>query len=245
MLASILGLVVQLGGGEAEAILNGELDTTNQAVGVWLHNSKCGAVMIAKTGSTGWALTAAHCVDGSLGGFYQGNDHNNHDRLYSVVEVIVHPDYSSNPALDFALLRVAGADASTPVLAPLAPFEDRVMAGTVMTLSGHGNTEIGPTSWRHSGLVVVTTVSPIEILSESSVYAGSGDGGGAAIVSTQGKLRLAGVISRSDSATYTICVRVSAVYIDFLVANIGLPHPPFFADSFESGDASAWSGTTP
>lgn len=127
MLASVLGLVVQLGGGEAEAILNGELDTTNQAVGVWLHGSKCSAVMIAKAGNTGWVLTAAYCVGGSLGEFREGNDHNVPVRTYPVVEAIVHPDYATDPTLDFALLRVSGVDSSTPFLSPLAPFEDRVL----------------------------------------------------------------------------------------------------------------------
>ncbi len=190
-------------------------------------------------------LTAAYCVGGSLGEFREGNNHDNPNRTYTVVEAIVHPGYATDPTLAFALLRVSGVDSSTPVLSPLAPFEDRVTTGTTVTLSGYGSTEFGSTSWRHSGVVAVTTVSPTEIQSGSSVYAGNGDSGGAAIVSSQGELRLAGTISHSDSATYTACARVSAVYIDFLVANIGLPHPPFFADSFESGDASAWSSTTP
>jgi len=244
-LVLILWTVFLFGASGAGAILNGELDTTNHSVGVWLHGSKCSGVMIAKVGSTGWVLTAAHCVGGSLGEFREGNDHNVPDRTYSVIEAIVHPDYATDPTLDFALLRVSGVDPSTPFLSPLAPFEDRVTTGTTVTLSGYGYTEFGPTFWRHSGAVVVTTVSPTEIRSESSVNAGNGDGGGAAIVSTQGTPRLAGIISHGDFATYTVCVRVSAVYIDFLVENIGLPHPPFFADGFESGYTDAWSGVVP
>lgn len=229
----------------ADAILNGELDTTNHAVGVWLHGSKCSGVMIARAGSTGWVLTAAHCVGGSLGEFREGNDHNSPVRTYTVVEAIVHPDYATDPTMNFALLRVSGVDSSTPFLSPLAPFEDQVTTGTTVTLSGYGNTESGSTSWRHSGLVVLTTVSPTELRSGASVYAGGGDSGGAAIVSTQGEPRLAGIISHSDSATYTACARVSAVYIDFLVENIGLSHPPFFADGFESGDTGAWTKVVP
>lgn len=229
----------------AEAILNGELDTTNQAIGVWLHGSKCSGVMIARVGSTGWVLTAALCVNGILGQFNEGNDHNSPVRTYTVVEAIVHPDYATTPSKNFALLRVSGVDASTPTLSPLAPFEDHVTTGTTVTLSGYGLTESGDTSWRHSGLVDLTTVSPTEFVSGPSVYAGSGDSGGAAIVSAPGEPRLAGIITHSDSATYTACSRVSAVYIGFLVENIGLPYPPFSADGFESGDTSAWSKVVP
>jgi len=245
VLVPILWAVLLFASSEADAILNGELDTTNQAVGVWLHGSKCSGVMIAKVGSTGWVLTAANCVGGSLGAFYEGNDHNNPDRTYAVVEAIVHPDYATDPTKNFALLRVSGVDSSTPTLSPVAPFEDQVTTGTTVTLSGYGLTESGSTSWRHSGLVVLTTVSPTEIQSGASVYAGSGDSGGAAIVSIQGVPRLAGIISHSDSATYTACARVSAVYVDFLVENIGLPLPPIFADSFESGDTGSWSKVVP
>jgi len=245
MLVPILFVVSQFVAVGAEAIVNGELDTTNQAVGVWLHDaSKCSGVIIAKDGTTGWVLTAAHCVFGTLGQFRQGNDHSFPDYVYPVVQAIVHPDYATDPTLDFALLRLAGAGSPTPVLAPLAPFEDRVATGTEMTLSGYGNTEVGATSLRHSGVVDVTTVSPNQIRSESAVNASFGDGGGAAIVTIYGTPRLAGTISHSDSATYTVCARVSAVYAGFLVNMIGLPSPPFFADGFESGDTGAWSGST-
>lgn len=245
VLVAILCAVLLFAPSGADAILNGELDTTNQAVGVWLHGSKCSGVMIARVANTGWVLTAALCVGGTLGEFYEGNDHNSPVRTYSVIEAIVHPDYATDPTKNFALLRVSGVDSSTPTLPPLAPFEDQVTTGTTVTLSGFGLTESGSTSWRHSGLVDLTTVSPTEFQSGASVYAGNGDSGGAAIVSAQGEPRLAGTITHSDSTTYTACARVSAVYIDFLVENIGLPHPPFFADAFESGDTSSWSKVVP
>ena len=119
-----------------DSILNGELDTTNQAVGVWLHGSKCSGVMIARNGTTGWVLTAALCVGGPLGEYREGNDHNNPVRTYSVVEAIVHPDYATDPTKNFALLRLSGVDSATPTLSPLAPFEDPLTTGTTVILSG-------------------------------------------------------------------------------------------------------------
>ncbi len=245
----LLVLTSVFGARTSEAIYNGELDTTNQAVVAWLHNSKCSAVVIARQGFTGWAITAAHCAALPLGSLYQGNDHNNPDRTYSVVEQFVHPEFATNPAYNFALLQFSGADASTPVMAPLAPFEDPVGVGTSLTFSGYGNTESGSTSRRYMGVVEALTVSPIEIYSESTVNAGSGDSGGAVIVQIGGEPRLAGtmsyIVGDPGNPTGTGCARVSAVYIDFLVEVIGLPYPPFFADGFESGDTTGWTVSVP
>jgi MYXO-CTERM domain-containing protein len=149
-----------LGAHESE-IVNGTADTTHPAVVAWLHGSKCSATIIQVSGTTGWALTAAHCVGGGLGNIYQGNNHNNPDVIYPVQAVGVHPGYATSDAFDVAVLRFSGATPQTPVLPMLTKAQDNIAVGMFLDAVGYGATPGNNTVRRHANLAV---------LFESEVY---------------------------------------------------------------------------
>jgi len=124
-------------------IVNGQLDTTHDAVVAWLHGSKCSATIVHVDGGTGYALTAAHCLGGSNGTLRQGTNHNNPDRTYDVIEQEIHPRYAEAEAFDFAMLKFTGADASTPTMDVLRPSQDTMSVGSPITMVGYGITPSG------------------------------------------------------------------------------------------------------
>jgi len=243
----LLGAVLVLGGARTSpAIVNGTLDLTNEAVGSYMSGaSSCSGVMIHTDGDVGWVLTSSLCVGGPLGVFLLGSDWTDPDWVFTVTERHVHPGAATNPDLSFALLRVDGATATTPVLPPLPPADDDISVGSELMISGFGQTESGSTSMRHLGIVIASSVSATQIVSQSSANACFGDTGGAAVLQAPGGRWLAGTIMNGDCSTFTGAGRVSAIYEDFIVPVInGLPLP-VFADGFESGGTTAWSATVP
>jgi hypothetical protein len=128
--------------GQASApIIGGTTYTTHQWVVAYLASGgKCSATIIAKYGSTGYALTAAHCLKSQLGVIRQGNNHNSGYIEYPVVETDAHPEYNGSPLYDFAMLRFSGATVNTPAFAPLTAQQDNLVAGSSMKLLGYGQT---------------------------------------------------------------------------------------------------------
>lgn len=169
-------------------IINGEDDLTHPAVVAWLHGSKCTATIFHRAGSTGYALTAAHCVNPPLGQLHEGIDHNTPDRTYAVTATEVHPLYGTLPVFDVAVLTFAGADAATPVL-PLLPIinDDDVSTGTVVDVVGFGVTEGGVNSRRKHRLMMLGPVSATTItVDQSAGGICAGDSGAAAALDVGG-----------------------------------------------------------
>ncbi len=135
-------LVLEQGplGAVSSPIVNGQLDTTHEAVVAWIHGSKCSATIVHVDGSTGYALTAAHCVGGSNGTLRQGENHNSADRTYNVVDQEIHPRYGEAEAFDFAMLTFTGADTNTPTMDVLTPAQDTMGIGSPVTMVGYGIT---------------------------------------------------------------------------------------------------------
>jgi hypothetical protein len=206
-----------------EPIVNGAFDVTHQAVVAWLHGSKCSATIVAVVGNQGYALTAAHCVGGGLGNIYQGNDHDDPDVIYDVVDAEVHPGYAQSGAFDFAMLRFTGASVSTPVIAPLTKAMDNINNGTIVDLVGYGQTENGGTSIRRHVNLPVDSESPMYLqYDQTSAGLCFGDSGGSSLVVQAGTPYAAGVHS---SVSDNNCVgpgeegydvRVSAVVDTFI-----------------------------
>lgn len=139
----------------------------------------CSGTIIAKNGSTGYVLTAAHCIQGDphASGYpnnppppialvLQANDYDNCfqgqgnpalcDAVYSVINVQVHPGFPTsllpmNQTIvdDFAIITFTGATAATPVVPPAS--SDGLVVGENLELSGYGLTSYpnGFTTQRH------------------------------------------------------------------------------------------------
>jgi hypothetical protein len=87
----------------------------------------------------GYVLTAAHCLDGSLPtGVRLGEDLNDPDIIYPVTGTSVHPLWgTAGYENDFAVVRISGVDATTPVI-PAAFNGDGAYANASVTSVGFG-----------------------------------------------------------------------------------------------------------
>ena len=201
-------------------IINGSLDTTHQAVVRWQKGgSQCSATIVHVSGSTGYALSAGHCAGGQLGTLRQGNNANNPDRTYTVVEQAAHPDYSITDAYDFSMVRFTGADGSTPVIDVETSGQDNINPGTQLDMVGYGLTETGPTNQRHHIVKPVDWEEPLFIAFDQSTSGMcSGDSGGGVLHSG----RVAGVNSFVTDGNcvapgaFGVAMRVSAVKTTFI-----------------------------
>lgn len=186
-------------GAADDAIVGGNADTTHDAVVAWIHGSKCSATIIATQGATGYALTAAHCVGGAAGTLRQGDDHNDADRTYTVLDWVVHPGYATSDAFDVAIVRFTGADGATPTLPVASKAQDNLGVGSMVDAIGFGVTPANNSLRRH-------VVAPLGYASEMLLgleqpAAGicSGDSGGPSLVSE----RVVGVHSFVTDASCT------------------------------------------
>jgi len=231
----------------ADPIVNGSPDTAHQAVVAYLHGSKCSATIIAVDGNNGYALTAGHCIGGSLGNIRQGDNTANgqFDVQYPVVEAVTHPDYGQGSGesqlLDFGMLRFTGASAATPVIPALSAAQDNISQGTQLDMIGYGITESGPTTLRYHMLKGTSQVTDLRLVfDQTSSGMCSGDSGGPCMHNV-GQERVAGVNSYTTgsagctgSNTDGTAVRVSAVYDTFIMPFInGTPYQPQTCDQCE------------
>jgi len=208
-------------------IINGNLDTTHDAVvAVFLGMGACSGTIIHRDGGNAWVLTAAHCVTPNPPqAVAQGDDYDNPVATYPVADYAYHPAYSGPGGLfDFAVVRITGATAATPVIPALTPAEDTLAAGTLVRHLGYGITSYpsGYTTERHETTNTVNSVSAsyFDYLQPTSGPC-SGDSGGPALT-VGGAERVAGVISGGDQtcSQYGVSGRVSAVYDSFIMAFI-------------------------
>jgi hypothetical protein len=176
-------------------IVNGSLDTAHPAV-VAHFGAGCSATIVEVDLATGkgWALTAAHCIGGSLPGVIaQGADYNNPDVVYTAEDVEVHPEYAASKLYDFAVVRFKGATAATPVLPLLTPAMDSLAPGTQLDIVGYGATPGGNSKRRH----VVKPISKLTdlriIYDQSASGMCFGDSGGGSLATVSNAERVAGV----------------------------------------------------
>jgi myeloblastin len=138
------------------AIINGQEDETHPAVvavfsGSGTKTTLCSGTIVKKDipRQIGWVVTAAHCVDTTPTVVVQAADLLSRDALrYAVIDYAADPNYSGEVGFlhDFAVLRVAGINASTPVI-PLAEGADALETGSAVTSVGFGRiTKSEPTA---------------------------------------------------------------------------------------------------
>jgi secreted trypsin-like serine protease len=174
-------------------------------------------------------LTAGHCVGelpaesfgvllgaqadlgpGELGAGLEG-------AFFQVAEIRLHPGFDPGSlANDVALLRLDGEAAAPPALMFEGPLEPSFVGATARVV-GFGLAEEKPASVKRQGTVVVTEVSPLELVYGSGPsMTCSGDSGGPLFVTVDGVEYLAGVTSRGDTrcADYGVAIQVDTLPSD-------------------------------
>ena len=211
----------------SSAIINGQLDTTHQAVvAVILQQGTEGGlcsgtiVKVDPVSHIGWVLAAAHCVNIPPVYVLQGNDFSQSGTLsYDVLDYKADSRYSGMPGspYDFAVLRIIGVDASTPTI-PMVSATDGLAVGTNVLSVGYGRTSLiasgtpamDNTIRRH----VAKQLSQVgQLISYDMATDGicQGDSGGPVLVSSGGVEKVAGVHSfvQGDCNGTGVSVRVS------------------------------------
>lgn len=211
-----------------QPIIGGSPDTQHQAVVAWLHNGKCTATIIDVVGGNGYALTAAHCVNGTSGNLRQGDDHASPNAIYPVVEIVIHPDYSDSgstgdgksSAWDFAMLRFTGATAATPSIAAITKAQDNISVGSQLDIIGYGQTENGGTTIRRHVVKPVVGLSDV-MLNYDQTSSGMcfGDSGGPNLYQVGNAEYVAGVnaaVQNNNCTGISRAGRVSAINATFV-----------------------------
>ena len=164
------------------SIINGAPDAGHPMVVAYLHNgSICSSTIVAVKGSTGYALTAAHCVGSELGELSVGSDINAPTKKYTVTQALAHPGYQTSGLYDVAMLKFNGADGATPIMPVLTPQLDDLKSATTLDVIGFGKTEDGggQVGVKHHKFLSVKDVTPLRLIYDQQ--AGglcSGDSGG-------------------------------------------------------------------
>jgi len=237
-------IVVDAVGQSEDPIINGTPDTTHQAVvAVVGGNNECSGTIIQKNGSTGHVITAAHC--GSPQYVLQGNDYNNPDYVYPVIDFKKHPSWGgqTGDVYDFMIVRFTSAGPATPVIPAMTQAQDNLTAGTQIRHVGYGKAGPAPGSNNSIRRQILGTLSGVQPLTLSydqpSGGPCSGDSGGPQL--TMGTERVAGVVSYGDQncAVAGVSGRVSAVYDSFIMAYInGTPIGPQTCDQCQQAAVS-------
>lgn len=186
-------------GHEGSPIIAGTPDEGHPAiVGYLKSGSICTATIVAVDGTTGYALTAAHCLGADLGELVVGpNMLNTQAKTYKVTKAVAHPSYAKAKLFDIAMLTFTGADAMTPVMTPLPVDLDTVKAGSTLDLVGYGLTMDGggQVGMKQHKTMAAKTVTPLRIVyDQKSGGLCSGDSGGPSLFDPQ-KEYVAGVHS--------------------------------------------------
>lgn len=136
-------------GTSASPIVNGQLDTTRQAV-VMVGSQQANAaslctgtfIKIDPTTGVGWLLSAAHCFRAAPEFVVQGDDYTAKDAIvYSVLDYEIDPRWGGSTAspYDVAVVRVLGVTAKTPTM-PYAKGSDGLGVGSKVVDVGYGIT---------------------------------------------------------------------------------------------------------
>jgi hypothetical protein len=138
-------------GQTSSAIINGTLDTLHPAVvALILSEGSVGGLCsgtIVKTDPThhiGWVVTAAHCVKLPPSVAIQASNIQSTTALhYDVIDFAADPRWTgaTDSDYDFAVVRIAGIDATTPTL-PLTTADDGLSTGSSVQSVGFGRTTL-------------------------------------------------------------------------------------------------------
>lgn len=235
------GRAVEPIGKTSSAVINGQLDTTHQAVvAIVLQQGQQGGLCsgtIVKTDPAthiGWVVAAAHCVEIPPVFVLQGDDFSQSNVLrYDVIDYKADSRWAGQVGspYDFAVLRIAGVDASTPTI-PLVGASDGLAVGTPVLSVGYGRTSLiasgagtENTVRRHVSKTLGQVGQMIAYDMQNSGIC-QGDSGGPVIVTSGGVEKVAGVHSyvQGDCNGTGVSGRVS-FDLSFLSGEIAKPTP--------------------
>ena len=245
-------------GQSSSAIINGQLDTTHNAVvAVILAQGSQGGICsgtIVKVDAArkiGWVATAAHCVDLPPKYIIGGPDFLAQSAIvYKVLDYEANPNWNQvGGANDFAMVRIAGVDGSTPII-PLTTSPDGLSTGgtSSFTSVGYGRTSLtepsNPEDQNTKRYVIKKNgyVSQTEIsynMATSGIC--QGDSGGPVIAGTGASEKVVGIHSyvQGDCNGTGVSSRVS-YGAGFWNQQLAKALPP---DNCQTCDAVANSGT--
>lgn len=212
--------------GESQSrIINGTVDNAHPSVVALIQQgaqdtaSSCTATIIKTdlTKQVGYVLTAAHCVEGIDGGtpapskfvVVEGSDYNVPSALtYAVTAYQKHPSYGgeAGDAYDFAMVKIAGVDASTKVTPFATKALDKLKAGAKVDLIGYGKTSDNDTNntVRHIITKPIATEEPLLFgFNQTDGGLCQGDSGGPVIANIGGTDYVVGVNSFVSSSNGT------------------------------------------
>lgn len=200
------GLPPERAASAEQPIIGGQYDTTHEAVvAIAQDQGLCTGTIVKTDPATGvlWVLTAAHCVTSPPRYVIQGPDFNATSALlYEVLDYTPHPSYTGavDSSYDLAIVRAAGADATTPTIPYLKPAQDNLSAGKTILALGYGKVQPTdpepPQSRRKSISLSVSQVSATKIAFDfQSGGTCQGDSGGPDLYTIAGKEYVAGVHS--------------------------------------------------
>lgn len=227
----------------SSAIINGQLDTTHEAVvAIIMQEGQQGGlcsgtiVKVDAARHIGWVATAAHCVEVPPVLVVQGADFTQPDALrYEIIDYKADNRYtgSAGSSYDFAMIRIAGVDASTPTI-PLVTSPDGLTNGTPVLSVGYGRTTLNSSGSTDENTVrrrvskTLNQVGSTQIAyNMSSNGICQGDSGGPVLVSSGGAEKVAGVHSyvQGDCNGTGVSGRVQAG-LGFFDGELDKPLPP-------------------
>lgn len=191
----------------------------------------CTATVVHTSGTTGFALTAAHCLPSSApwGWLRQGDGRapGEYHTEYTITDADIHPDYDggNTPLYDFAMLTFSGVTAVTEVIPVMQPSQDLLHDGSMVDIVGYGQTELGSNTVRLYVHRAISDVSPMRLSFDQSGTSGGmcfGDSGGPVLANIGGDL-VAGVnsgVSDSSCFGWGTAVRASSVRNTFILPYI-------------------------
>ena len=209
-------------------IVNGSPDTTHDAVVALAYVDGqtpvpfCTGTIISVNGSTGYVLTAAHCVSG--GAFpdiiMMGDDFLVDFSYFNVVDYAPHPNYNGNPGAgwDIGMVTFTGANAGTPVIPAMTEATDNLQDGSSLEFVGYGLDYDGNPDNDYQRKHVTDTADDVTTFTiEYDQQPGgpcSGDSGGPSLTSGM----VSGVTSYGDQQCEVTgtSMRVSAAYDNFI-----------------------------
>jgi hypothetical protein len=175
------------------AIVNGTPDDDNAAVVALVDavgDLVCSGTLVAVQAGFGYVLTAAHCT-GAVAGLLAGPDA---VTRFPAAGSRLHPRARFGTASDLAVVRLLGLPGHLPVVAPLTPDEDRLVAGDQVEFVGWGTDATGASGRRQRflGRIAFTTESAFSYRQTTGGPC-SGDSGGPALIAAADGKRIAGV----------------------------------------------------
>ena len=208
---------------DQERIIGGVVDEVNAStLALFLtteegNRALCSASAIRRRGKVVYALTAAHCAQGTVDDVISRVDLEaclsdstspQCSLRYQPIDWFNHPDYNdSTLSHDVAVVRFRLSDGvPPPPLVPAALSADGLVAGDELELSGFGQIQVGPSgsvpfqTKRHHVFVPVETVftNTLRVNATAGETACFGDSGGPAYAWIGGVRKVVGVASSAD-----------------------------------------------